>query len=626
MRTMIVSFSLVVGLICPLIDSAYAQTDAEINAIDLSPSSLVISSDGNRLYVAEQTAEQFALVDVEKGEVVKTLSLPAESTGLALSADDRTLYITCAEPAGRVCVLDTQSLEIIKTIPAGYGVCSPVLSPSNERLFLCNRFENTLSVFDLQTNDPIIQIPLAREPIAAVLTHDGRFLFVAHHLPYGPSDADFISATVSIVDAMQFKVVKEISLLNGSTNMRGICISADGRYVFVPHILARYQMPTFQLERGWMNTNALSIIDVETQDLLNTVLLDDVDHGAANPWDVACSPDGQLLCVSHAGTHELSVIRWPALLEQLIRLRESKTVAENTRYSAASVNADDVPNDLSFLAPFRRRIPITGNGPRALAIAGSRVFVANYFSDNLSVIELGNEQKWSESTIPLGRNLNPTLVRRGEMLFHDARLCFQKWQSCASCHPDGRVDGLNWDLLNDGVGNPKNTKSLLLSHQTPPAMGTGVRADAEAAVRSGIRHILFLERPEQEAVAIDEYLKAMRPLPSPFLENGNLSEAARRGEEIFHRAEVGCASCHGGALYTDLQSYDVGTRGKFGKHDVFDTPTLIELWRTAPYLHDGSAAAILDILTTGNRDDKHGRTSHLTPEELADLEVFLKSL
>ncbi|MHC4147198.1 MAG: cell surface protein, partial [Planctomycetota bacterium] len=82
-----------------------------------------------------------------------------------------------------------------------------------------------------------------------------------------------------------------------------------------------------------------------------------------------------------------------------------------------------------------------------------------------------------------------TAERRGEMLFNDALLCFQSWQSCASCHPsDARVDALNWDLLNDGLGNPKNTKSLLLSHETPPAMITGIRENAEIAVRAGFRH------------------------------------------------------------------------------------------------------------------------------------------
>ena len=61
-------------------------------------------------------------------------------------------------------------------------------------------------------------------------------------------------------------------------------------------------------------------------------------------------------------------------------------------------------------------------------------------------------------------------MHEGERLFNDTTLCHQRWQSCASCHPDGRTDGLNWDLLNDGIGNPKNTKSLLLASEKPPEM------------------------------------------------------------------------------------------------------------------------------------------------------------
>ena len=69
--------------------------------------------------------------------------------------------------------------------------------------------------------------------------------------------------------------------------------------------------------------------------------------------------------------------------------------------------------------------------------------------------------------IDLGRRAEPSLARRGEQYFNDATLCYQQWQSCATCHPDGRADALYWDLLNDGVGNTKNTKSLLMAALTP---------------------------------------------------------------------------------------------------------------------------------------------------------------
>jgi cytochrome c peroxidase len=220
------------------------------------------------------------------------------------------------------------------------------------------------------------------------------------------------------------------------------------------------------------------------------------------------------------------------------------------------------------------------------------------------------------------------LAQLGELNFHDARNCFQGWQSCSSCHPgEARVDGLNWDLLNDGIGNPKNTKSLLLTFATPPAMSGGVRESAEEAVRAGIRHILFLVHPPEVADSIDAYLQGLKPVPSPTLVNGKLSDSARRGQKIFKDRRTGCADCHSGRLLTDLQSYDVGTRGAYDRETTeFDTPTLIELWRTAPYLHDGSAATIREVLTEANRQDKHGRTSHLTTQELDDLAEYLRSL
>src|SRR4029077_21110157 len=100
----------------------------------------------------------------------------------------------------------------------------------------------------------------------------------------------------------------------------------------------------------------------------------------------------------------------------------------------------------------------------------------------------------SSATIELQSPLALSPERKGEMYFNDATLCYQGWQSCASCHSaDARVDGMNWDLLNDGMGNPKNVKSLLFCFQTPPVMSMGVRSDAAAAIRAGIRHILFTE-------------------------------------------------------------------------------------------------------------------------------------
>ena len=79
-------------------------------------------------------------------------------------------------------------------------------------------------------------------------------------------------------------------------------------------------------------------------------------------------------------------------------------------------------------------------------------------------------------------------------------------------------------------------------------------------------------------------------------------------------------------MFTDLKTHDVGTRGALRPgRDRFDTPALVELWRTAPYLHDGSAPACDELLTSRNRDDRHGKTSHLSKPQVDDLVAYLLS-
>ena len=243
--------------------------------------------------------------------------------------------------------------------------------------------------------------------------------------------------------------------------------------------------------------------------------------------------------------------------------------------------------------------------------------------DGLGVVDIQPGARVEAKSIPLGPVRPMTPVRKGELFFNDAGLCFQAWQSCGSCHPDARADALNWDLLNDGLGNSKNTRNMLLAHRTPPAMISGIRPNAEVGVRTGIRFIQFAKRPEEDAVAIDEYLKSLKPVPSPHLENGKPSAAAERGKQVFESA--GCASCHSGDLGTDLANHDVGTGPDQRGIKEFDTPTLVEVWRTAPYLFDGRAATMREVLTKFNPKDTHGATSKLSEKQLTDLAEYVRS-
>lgn len=595
----------------------------------LSPTVLVPSPDGAKVHVACGTAGVVKTVELASGKITASIRVSPHPTGLALSADGERLFVTCAAPQGEVCIINLARGKVTARLPAGHTAMAPVLSPDGTTLFVCNRFNNDVSVLDVASGKERRRIPVTREPVAAAITPDGRHLLVANHLPAGRADRPPVTAVVSVIDVAAGRVVKELRLPNGSGSLQDIRVSPDGKYAVVTHILARFALPTTQLDRGWMNTNAKTIIALDRLEVLNTVLLDDVDRGAANPWGVTWSADSRKLVVAHAGTHEVSIIDFPGLLDRLAKLPATPPVNAAADYSQSSHAQADVPNDLAFLVGLRQRIKLPAGelGPRALVVAGNSAITANYFSDTLTVIDLAQPHAPGRS-ISLGLKPELNLARRGEFFFNDAGICFQGWQSCASCHPgEGRVDGLNWDLLNDGIGNPKNNKSLLLTHQTPPAMSTGIRGDAETAVRAGIRHILFTVQPPEVAEAMDAWLKSLQPVPSPHLVKGKLSSAAKRGEKLFRSPAVGCAQCHPSPLFTDLNSYPVGTTGPLDRgQEVFDTPALVEAWRTAPYLHDGSAATMRDVLTTRNPKDEHGKTSHLTPGQLDDLTNYLLSL
>ena len=326
----------------------------------LGPIDVVASPDQKVLYIVEYDAQRIAVLDAASNQVVRSIACPAAPTGLAVKADGSELYITCGGPQGVVCVADAASGQISKSIPVGHTPSGPALLPDGVRLFVCNRFNDDVSLVDLAEGKQVARVPVLREPVEAAAVADGSVVLVANLLPIDASDADTVAAEVSVIQVSDLTTTS-IRLPNGSSSVRDVCVSPDGKYAYVAHILSRYRMPTTQLERGWMNTNALSVIDVPGKTLINTVLLDEIDLGAANPYAVKTSADGGLVFVSHAGSHELSVIDAQKLIEKLAgvpKTMEEARAAGRTNASGtyASTTVVNVPNDLTFLVDLRERI------------------------------------------------------------------------------------------------------------------------------------------------------------------------------------------------------------------------------------------------------------------------------
>lgn len=581
-----------------------------------SPVGLVPSYDGSKIFVAMERPPSVAVIDTAPGTVAATWVLPAPPQSLAISPDGSRLFVPAGIAPGQLLTVNAADGAVVETFPAGHSPRFAAVAGDGGTVYLCNQFENRVDVFKPGDKRMAGAFPVIREPVAAALRPDGRALFVANLLPAGPANTGDIAAELSVIETGSGQA-QPIRLPNGSTDARALTASADGRFVYVVHTLARYALPTTQLDRGWMNTSALSVIDAVQPRLIATVLLDDIDLGAANPAGVACSRDGRLLAVAHAGTHELSLIDRAALHDRIDRAGRGEQV------TSVSKSNKDIPNDLSFLHGIRRRLKLAGNGPRALAATADGFAVGCYFSNTLHLVKTGPELTATVRDIVLGPQ-EEDAARRGERMFHDATRCFQQWQSCITCHPGVRTDALNWDLLNDGVGNPKQTKSLLFSLQTPPAMISGIRPNSETAIRTGMRYILFVKHTEADALDIEAFLRDMPPVPSPALVDGKLSPAALRGQEVFNQAA--CARCHSGPNLTDGRMHNLHNATGMDTGKAWDTPTLREVWRTAPYLHDGRAATLEEVIGVHNPGDKHGRTSALSAEQRSDLIEYLRSL
>ena len=573
----------------------------------LSPTHIYCDKQSGRAYISLSSSAKIAVVNATDELFERYITLDFNPGGIALSSDSKTLMVADNKPEGRVHFISLLNGELIRSVKVGHSPDALAITPEGRQVFVANRFSNTVSVIDVAKKKVVKNISVEREPKAISISSDGKYIAVANYIPYAASTDPFISAKITLIDRHSLKVIKHVPLLNGSHSIEGLVFSKDGKYLYASHILSSNHLPTTQLEHGWMNTNALSVLNVGASEYHTTVLLDNFDLGAANPSGMDLSEDGKQLYIALSGVHELCII-------DLVKMH-SKMEA------ASSLKA--ISSDLRFLYGIKERVSTKGKSPRFVAVYKEKVFVSSYFSSGVEVFTNKNNA-FGSMGISLGDEPEMSSQRRGELFFCDANLCFQNWQSCTSCHPGSRADGLNWDLLNDGTGNPKNGKSMLYTHYTPPVMITGIRDSAAIAVRAGIKYIQFTERPEADALDIDAYLKSLVPVPSPYLRNGQLTKKARKGKEIFVKA--GCISCHSGLYHTDGVKYDVGTGIKRHKNDSFDTPTLSEVWRTAPYLYDGRAKTMKEVFTEFNTENKHGQTSLLSGKELDYLLEYVLSL
>jgi mono/diheme cytochrome c family protein len=247
----------------------------------------------------------------------------------------------------------------------------------------------------------------------------------------------------------------------------------------------------------------------------------------------------------------------------------------------------------------------------------------------------------------------PAQLRLGQHLFYSANsdeypITKNHWVACATCHMEGRSDAVTWDFAQGPRDTPSNAGGMI---------GTGFLF--RTADRNQVQDYWHTVNVEQGGTfdpfanqvlldAITAYVNDAIPVPIAPTTDPTL---VARGEAIFARGDVGCANCHSGPRFTDsgagnptldlagtIVLHDVGTCVTTGYPDVahtdvlnhpraacmFDTPSLNGIASSPPYLHDGSAATLRDVLelTRGTMGD----ISSLSPDDETALVEYLRSL
>ena len=622
-------FSRVTGMIAVVACLSTAAPAAEYR----SPLAVAVSSDGKMLYVSDKTALCVAVLDAATGSKIREVPIVGEPHGLALSADGKTLYVA-QRKANSIALVDTARGTVTAQIPVGTWPVALALAENNNRLYCCNRGNDTVSVVDLAAGKQIEQIAVVRDPAFAAITPDESRLVVTNFMPHGAGTDPELAAEVSILDTAAMQQVARVKLPPGSTMAGGAWIGPEGKWAYVVHVLGRFNLPITQLQRGWVHTYALSIIEIAAGTRLATVLLDDLTKGAADPWAVVGSADGRTLWISHRGVHEISTLdvgRLHQLLggnvpQQIARRKDGTRDNIWVRIKNDKRQIAQLANDLTalYISGTIRRTPSGGQGPTGLALSpdGQKLYVANYYAGTLGVLDTAGGKL--TGTIAIGDQPEADAARRGEIYFHDATRCFQRWHSCATCHLDGgRVDGLPWDFLRDGIDNGKDVISLINMPHTSPHNRLATRPNPRECMRTGIGGSHQVVPDEADVDDLLAYVRSLTAERNPNLPQ--FAEAARRGKLLFD-GKANCATCHPSPYFTDKKTHNVGITSPNEPDARYDTPSLVEAYRTAPYYHDGRAATMREALTEHDPKHLHGNLADLTPEEIEDLIAYVLSL
>lgn len=545
--------------------------------------------------------------------------------------------------SGEVVLFDLRAEQLQRRATARLGghVRSVEFSPEGLRVYVGLGDRAQIAVLDGRSLEEIARFPVAGEPWAALPSADGKVLWVA----------DFDGDRVLRLDARTGRqqgasgLIDRPSCLARPASGKPICavsfrtgevavLEADGtiaRRLAAPGQLNQCRTATLGPE------GLLHMPQVRSDTAVGGRMFD----RSVFPAVAVADPAGDRVKVGYS----------PDLLV-VPPHRPVEVAVDARRVYLASAGSDDVLaiDRSSGLAAWHATQVGLEPGAIALDPGGRRLFVLTVTGQEIVSLDAASGRVLDR--VRFARDPTPARLARGRYLFGtatDKRLTKDQWMSCAACHPEGEEDGRQWDL-GDG---PLDTRSLRGSVQTAPLHLTAQLDEIQdtldftrmtmagqwfvppGRVRDWLGPSNAGQDPDLDALAA--YVESLKPRRPPKVPAA-LRPLVAQGKELFFSPETGCSTCHPPPWYTDSGTrdaqglfvlHDVGTLqpNESPKHRRLDTPTLLGLRRSAPYLHHGRARTLEDVFSPKfNPQDKHGRTSLLTAQQIRALAEFLRYL
>ena len=554
-----------------LVDNKGKRLDAMM--IHHDAAQLVVDRKRNRAYISDRLGDHIVVVRPGPRRLKRLAMFPThtEPFGLALTPDGRTLLVTAVADR-RVSALDTSTGVELWSIPVGAEPRGIAISPDGRRALVTFLSESGVTRLSLKADrsKPVVHfnaLSAATNPRAP-----NRFNRVKN-----PSDPSVGRKFVRNAFAATY-------LGNG--------LALIAHQISTPHKNTRFE------NRGTYGGGGRFDMPVEHR---ITFLRETPELPAAIHTSQAILPVHQPRALVYDGK------------------RDTLYVAGFGSDSVLGLRNASRPNISQRFVAFVRGAKNAGCGPSGLDVR-----------DDGSVLvycELGRQV----ATLTL-RSLTPTVgygpelahtrftaaQLRGRKIFRQGgnrRLSGNGAMACASCHPEGRNDGLSWRIQGRSLQTPMLTGRLVGTH---PFKWDGGDKDLQTSLRQTVRRLGGFGITPQQAKDLSAYL---RTLPRPRAPHITNKAAVRRGKRLFFSNKARCSHCHSGPSYTNGKSYDLANNMK-----KVDTPSLIGLAHSAPYYHDGSAATLRAVLLENGTIHGMGRLHNLSKRDINDLIAFLKTL